>query len=540
MKRDTFAYYIRKKLEHRFTQGEFLEPRDFVRFLKDHGIEIDETKLERYEKEGWLLPAFRIKIPEELRKKGLMLGIDGIKAFYKDKLLEFPKKGDYETWNSYKHDYKKGELQDKKLIFYHSFQILQVQNIIRHKRFSFTYYDSYTDEDLQKIVSNIKQSRESNKKYFFTWSLSQIENIGLLMLLEEPYRFHSFGSMTRSVFRKSDGFKAWIKWRRTRFSAQKLLKQSGLSIDEIRKLYDQFATQSHFINPLERWYDLTRIMRPSVIEKLRGPALLAQFYYKICMLLGSFIYDLTKEIMHEPDTIFDGTKGAWKTSIYSDPFDYTTRKTQRGIIRYFTRDTTMRILLLVEGPTEVEIVKKVCERLDVDLEDDGIILINYEGVPNLTVRKLKDSIQISKHDNVPMFIIADNECNAKEKINKIKEKITSEFDFHIWNKSFEEDNFGFRKVFSYVSEQLKKQGKELSRKEIAEYLRKGNTLMNSIKKAYGKKYHSDIYSIISKPSISLELTKNRFKRMSTEKKKGKPYPIEQVMERVFHMIPYWG
>ncbi|HXG13553.1 MAG TPA: TOPRIM nucleotidyl transferase/hydrolase domain-containing protein [Candidatus Nitrosotenuis sp.] len=537
MKQETFAYYIRKKLAHRFTQGKFMQPRDFVKFLKDHGFDVDERTLERYEKEGWMQPVLRLIIPEENRDKGLILGIEGIKAFYKDKFVEFPKKGDYEPWSNF---HEKDKFHDKKLIFYHSFQILQIQNILRHKKFSFTYYDSHTDEDIQKIVSRIKDSREWNKKSFSQWPKSQIENIGLLMLLEEPYRYQSFASMTTPLFRKGDGFKAWVRWRKTKFSAHKLLKESGLTVEQVKKLYNHFAIDGHHLDPLERWYDLTRIMRRSVTDKLKGEALLAQFYYKICRMLGHFIYDLTKEIMPEPDTIFDASGGEWKKRIYSDPFDYSTRKTQRGIIKYFTRDTNMRILLLLEGDTEVEVVKKICERLDVNLEDDGILLINYEGISNLTPGKRKDAIKISTQDNVPMFIIADNECNAKEKILKIKSVIKAEFDFHVWNKSFEEDNFGFNRIFDYLSEVLKKQGKELTKKEIRKYQKRGNTLMTSIEKAYGEKYRDDIYRTISKSNISLELMKNRLKKISRDKKKGKPYPIEKVMERVFQMIPYWG
>ncbi|MGI0057162.1 MAG: TOPRIM nucleotidyl transferase/hydrolase domain-containing protein, partial [Nitrosarchaeum sp.] len=532
----------RKKIQHKFTQGNFLQARDFVKFLQEYGIRIDEKTLERYEKEGWLLPALRLIIPNELQNKMLILGIEGIKGFYKDKLLEFPKKGDYEPWSNFKHDYKKGEFHDKKMIFYHSFQIMQVQNIIKNKKVCFTYYDSYHEDDLQKVISNIKQNREWRNESFVRTPIYQIKNIGLLMILEEAYKFHGFGSMSTQSFRKGDNFKQWVKWKKTKFSAKKLLSQCGLTIDEVSKLYDNYATEAHLIDPLGKWYDLTRIMRPSVTGNLKGEALLAQFYYKICRMLSYFIYDLTKKIMPEPDTIYDADNGEWKKSIYSDPFDYTTRKTQRGIIRYFTRDTTQRIILLVEGETEVQIIKKICERLQVDLEDDGINLVNYEGVSNLTVRKLKDSIQISNRDNVPMFIISDNEVNSKEKIKRIKSAVkTKEFDFHVWDESFEADNFGFKKVLKYISEYLKKENKELTKKEVAYYQKKGHTLVHAIEKAYSKKYHSDIYNIIpNKSNISFELMKNRFNKISRDKKIGNPYPIEKVMEQVFRLIPYWG
>lgn len=166
MARQDFSYYLRKKLNSRFTQGEFFQPREFVKFLEKHDIRIMVDQLERFEREGWLQPAFRINLTEKLQKKGLMLGIDGIKAFYKDGFIEFPKKGGYQPWSNFKHDYKKGEMHDKKLMYYHSFQLLQVQNILNKKKFSFIYYDSYADEDLKKVLENIKKSRDWGEKSF--------------------------------------------------------------------------------------------------------------------------------------------------------------------------------------------------------------------------------------------------------------------------------------------------------------------------------------------------------------------------------------
>jgi len=207
------SYYLRKKLNNRFTQGKFLDPQEFLKFLEKHNIRIRMEQLERFEREGWLRPAFRINLTNELQKKGLMLGVEGIKAFYKSGFIEFPKKDDYKPWSNFKHDYKKGERHDKKLMYYHPFQLLQVQNILNLKKFSFTYYDSYSDEEAGKILGNIKKSRDSHKELFHNNPISNPETIGFLILLEEPYGYQTFGHFSVPFFRKSDGFKAWVKWK---------------------------------------------------------------------------------------------------------------------------------------------------------------------------------------------------------------------------------------------------------------------------------------------------------------------------------------
>lgn len=541
MKKKRFSYYIRKKLNHRFLQGNFLDPKGFVSFLKEHEIRIDEKILERYESEGWLQPIFRITIPERLQKGGLILGNDGIKAFYKDGLIEFPKKGEYEPWSNFKHDYKKGELHDKKLMYYHPFQILQVKNIFDNKRFHFTYYDSYKKENLEKIMSNVKKTKKLNDRSFSSSQLGKVENIGFLMLLEEPYRFHSFGSVSLPTFRRGDSFESWRKWRR-KFSAKKLLEESGFSVEQVRVLYDHFVTQAHFLDPLARWYDLTRIMRPSVIKKLKGDALTAQLYYSIIRMIAFFLYDLTGEKTEEPDTVFDGRKGEWKKNIYSDPFDYGTRKTQRGIIRFFVSDPTTRLYLLVEGETEERVIEKIFAKLSVSMTDDGISVINCRGIANIEENKVREIIQTANQDHIAMYIIADNENKSKRRVGKIQKQIQTDFNSHIWKKSFEEDNFGKRKVVALINSYLKKHGESLSDKEIRAQQKLGKALIKAIERAYGKKYTKGLFKTIQKkkPDISLELMKPRLKKIFRSKKVGKPSEIEKVLDEVFGMILNWG
>ena len=102
---------------------------------------------------------------------------------------------DYEPWSNFKADYKKGERHDKKLMYYHSFQILQVKNILRYKEFRFIYFDSYKKHDLEKIMADIKKTNKVSDKQFNASLFEQVDTIGLLMLLEEPYRYQAFGSM---------------------------------------------------------------------------------------------------------------------------------------------------------------------------------------------------------------------------------------------------------------------------------------------------------------------------------------------------------
>ena len=533
------SYYVRIKLHHRFTQDTFLESNKFIKFLDKHGIRISKVELERFEKEGWLQPALRIVLTRELQKQTLYTGIQGIKKFYKDGMIEFPQKKNYEPWKNFASDHKKREWHDRKLMYYHQFQIMQILHIMQTKRCSFTYYDSDNEQDMQNKLQFMRKIKMCCDEKAFKRNTELLANrIGVLMMLEEPYRANSFGKLS------SHGFDvdSWFEWTQKTFSPQKLIQHLGLSIADVRKLHYQIASSGYCMDPLDHWFDLTRIMMPSVLEKLKGKARTAQLYYGIARMLSALYYDLTKEILPEPDTIFDGRQGRWKEKIYSDPFDYATRKTQRGIIRFFVRDTTTRIFLLVEGTTEEKIIEKIFDRLDVSMQDDGINVINCNGISNIDEKRLNQIIKTANQDHAHMYVLADNEKNSVQKVRQIKTKINTNFNSHIWKKSFEEDNFGRRKVINWFNSYLSKHNKNLTCQEIATQQNNGAALVKAIEKSYGVKYQDGIYHAIRKKKmdVSLELIEPKLRKISPRMRMGNPSKIEKVLDEVFRMIPSRG
>lgn len=542
MKKRRLSFYTRKKLQHRFTQGTFLDHKKFIKFLEGHDIRIKEDALERFEKEGWLQPAFRLVLTKKLQKSGLMLGMDGLKDFYNSGLMEFPKRGDYEPWSNFKHDYKKGETHDRKLMYYHPFQIMQVLNIMRRKKFNLMYYDSDKSKDVKRKVANIKKRRDFDKKGFKDETDELTNRIGFLMLLEEPYRPPAFGSLSTSIMRRRDTYvDSWDRWARKTFSPKKFIQQHGLSVKEVEKLYERVAIDARFMDPLKHWYDLTRIMRPSILDKLKGRSHTAQLYYDISRMVAFLYYDLTKKTLQEPDAIFDASNGEWKKDIYSNPFNYATRKTQRGIIRYFVRDPTTRIFFLVEGETEVEVIEKIFEKLQVSMKDDGINVINCKGIGNMDEQKLDGIIQTANKDNVLMYVLADNEEKSIRKVESIKKRISTDFGSHIWKKSFEEDNFGARKVIDLVNSYLKKYDEALTDTEVRTQRKKGKALVRAIELAYEQKYQKKLCRAIRKrkQDFSLELVAPRIKKISRSRQVGKKSEIEKVVDEVFRMVPNW-
>ena len=312
---------------------ELLAPNKFVSFLRNYEIFINEQTLESFEKSGLLQPVLRVNIPKEHQKSLFLPTIADMKWYFKNKLIEFPKKRDYQSWDNFKPNYNKiKNVTGSRLLFYHPFQLFQIENILRLEKFSFIYYDYYDDLDLDQIIKNIKKQKTVNKKFRYTNFRNQIRNIGLLMLLEEPYRYFAFGTTSFSATYGESLFENWIKWKNTKLNAKKLLKESRFTVKEVQNLYDYFSREGIRKDPIASLYDLTRIMRNSMLKQLRGNALKSQLYYSVSRLLSNFLYDLTGETMDEPDVLVDERGGKWKKDIISNPFDYLTKKTQDGII----------------------------------------------------------------------------------------------------------------------------------------------------------------------------------------------------------------
>lgn len=540
MKTRPLPFYIRRKIRHRFAQNRFLDPKEFVKFLKEHDIDVNVQRLEKFEKEGWLRPAFRLVFTKELQESSLTLDLQMLNTFYRAKLMEFPREGDYEPWANFKPDYQKGERHGRKQMYYHPFQIMQVLTIIRFKKFSF-YWDSDTSDDAQSLVYNIRVMVQ-NKAKAFNNEMKQIENIvGFLMVLEEPYRFYAFGDMTTDLLRLKNIVDLWHRWKTKKFSAQKLVQEYGINEVDVRNLYQKIASDAYRIDPLAKWYDLTRIMGHYRINELRGKPLTAQFYYRVSRLISYLYYELTKNTLNEPNELFDARRGQWKKRIYSDPFDYGTKKTQRGIIRFFILDPTVRIFLLVEGDTEEKIIEKIFGKLGISMQDDGINVLNCKGIGNMTKSRLDQIIEIANRNEISVYVLADNEGNSIQKAKKIKEEVHTNFNFHIWKKSFEEDNFGRRKVIALFNSYLSTHNKSITDSEITEQQQNGLALLRAIEKAYRKKYHEDVWRVIqiTKPDISFELFAPRLKKISSRRRSGKLSEIETILDEVFKMIPTW-
>ena len=510
----------------------------FVRRLEKHGIAVRKRNLEEYEREGWLQPAFRLVLPEELLQGGLDLGMDVILQFYAEGYVEIPRDGDYEAWDSFKAD-PKCLGHDRKLLYYHPFQILQVKNILHYKSIPFLCRDSYTRSDIEKIVNRIDADRSRWNSSFNTAQAKIARDIGMLMLVEESYGIHVYHSIlipiTVSIERFMDRWREW----KNGFTAGDLLNDCGASIGQVRSLHDWTVSNIRLFDPLREWHDLIRIMRPQTLEKIKGDACTARMYHDIAGVLTWFLHDLDEE-EGEPDMPLDDTDAEWKKDVYSDPFDYRTHKTKQAIVRRFIRDTSTRLYLLVEGGTEVKVIEKICERRGISLADDAVMVLDRKGVNNMFGGNIQWLIRSARKDSVAIYIIADNEADWDDEIRKIRQEFNGPFDYHIWGTSFEEDNFGRANMVALINSYLGRHGQSLSEGEVsARQQRSGKGLVAAVEDAYGAKYENGLLRVIGKGKADLALELMDRAYQNTSKGDVDELEIEKVLDRALGMVTVW-
>ena len=530
--------YTRKKLERPYMLHGFDNVDRFVRLLKKNGIRIRERDLEEYEREGWLQPAFRLVLPEDLREGSLYLGMDTIQRFYADGHVELPQEGDYEPWSSFKSD-SKSVKHDKKLLYYHPYQILQVKNILHYKSIPFLCRDSYTRSDIEEVINYMEADRALRNSQFCTAQLKTARDIGMLMLVEESYGIHVYHSISIPITVSTEHFMdRWREWKNG-FTAGDLLKDCSASTGQVRSLRDWVVSNTRLFDPLREWHDLIRIMRPQALEKIKGDARTARMYHDIAGILTWFLHDLDGKD-GEPDMPFDETDAEWKKDVYSDPFDYRTHKTKQAIVRRFIRDTSTRLYLLVEGETEVKVIEKICERRGISLADDAVMVLDRKGVTNMFEGSIHWLIRSARKDSIAIYIIADNEAKWEEALRKIRQEFNGPFDYHIWRTSFEEDNFGRANMVALINSYLGGHEQSLSEGEVsARQQRSRKGLVAAIEDAYGAKYENGLLRVIGKGKADLALELMNRAYQNTSNGDVDKLEIEKVLDKALGMVTVW-
>lgn len=458
------SHYAKIKLENPFPLGKFVNEIRFLDFLQKHGLSLNMLELEKFDEEGWVQPVFRMHTQRQKPGYTLLTDTVSLKENYENGLIEFTKDGDYVPWRTFE-----SKPDERTLIFYHPFQLLQVQSMINRKTVSFINYDSSTRDDLYRIIDHIKGG-PTLSDVLVNSRFDQADAIGFLMMLEEPYYFYFYRGVTvYAMIRPDEYSKSREAWKQPQV-CKELLADSSFLLEDVRKMREHFEAQARFIDPMKRWGHLLGIIDPSMIDELEGPAQLAQFYYKIIRVLDAFIYDLTGE--RDENVV-----------------DYSDHEIRTEIIKRFTNFTPLQLIVLVEGKTELNIIKKIFKNMDLRFDDMGLEVVDCGGISKMDPSNPIINLAITHH--AAIYLIADCENEIKKQIQDIQKSPdigTIQFGYRLWKKSFEDVHFDDQELFDYVNNNLPS-GRSLKWEDVeAEHAKEDTTMFSSMAIVYYDKY----------------------------------------------------
>ena len=224
-----------------------------------------------------------------------------------------------------------------------------------------------------------------------------------------------------------------------------------MRLEEIKLWYKDLCSLGEAIDPISNWFVLLQLIQRSKKAKLKKEALLAQEYYKLAKMVGAFIYDLTREIMPDPDDLMDEGKGTWKSKIYGQPFNYNSKQTRVKIIDNYFIDRLLSIALIYEGLTEDTVLNMIFEVLSVDQDTEGIFSWNATGQGNIK-ENLNALAKLARANEMEVFLILDRDGDWLDILNDFKKRgYIREGTYHVWEKDFESDNFSIDEVVKKVN-----------------------------------------------------------------------------------------
>ena len=163
-------------------------------------------------------------------------------------------------------------------------------------------------------------------------------------------------------------------------------------------------------------------------------------------------------------------------------------------------------VLIVEGATEYNALHLTAKKLDIDLMEDGIIILDSKGYDNLT--QIENILKLFRESDIEIYILCDNHLKTNSKFSSL-ENLVSKNHITILTKGFEDefDNNILIDAFKYM---LDEKSISITSEETNELLKKLNNRKNkSVVKVFEDFLHDKaIDSItIQKPDLGSKIVK---------------------------------
>jgi hypothetical protein len=236
------------------------------------------------------------------------------------------------------------------------------------------------------------------------------------------------------------------------FDARRVLDELGLTLEAVKGMHQRIALDGMGIgdgDPLRYWHMLIRMAPAKQRARLRGKARCAQDAYDAAEMLRRYYFDLTGELLPNPDDIFDLSDKSWKKQFFGKwpAFSYTRADLA---VELRLRDLhPHQVHIVVEGETEEIVCRHVLETVaGMALNDMGVSIQRLFGVGNMRREMLRALKAFPRF----LVFVADREGDMAREVEALKkEGVLTDEATCLWETSFEEDNFSDEELVAIIA-----------------------------------------------------------------------------------------
>jgi hypothetical protein len=257
----------------------------------------------------------------------------------------------------------------------------------------------------------------------------------------------------------------WHEYCRT-WNAKQTAEEMGVAPSEIFTMWRHVKSDASRVDPLREWEDLLKFVAVNEKERLKGKALLAYSWGNMAAMLELFYEDVfgkpISELYPPKRTIL----------LPPEEADGTLRELEYITNKYHLNPRP-KLILVVEGESEAEQIPRLIEYFWGHSPSKAEIeIINLQGIskfagnskrngkPKREGSPLKRLIDDYHNRQTLIYVLLDNEggatfvkkwlLNAKSEYFE-KRAVTNEEYIHLWNISYEFDNFSDKEILSAMS-----------------------------------------------------------------------------------------
>jgi hypothetical protein len=241
------------------------------------------------------------------------------------------------------------------------------------------------------------------------------------------------------------------------FDAHKVLDELGLNQEALKVMHQRLAVHGMMLggdDPLRYWHMLIRMAPAKQRAKLRGRARRAQDAYDAAEMLRRFYFNLTGELLPNPDDIFDLSDKSWKKQLFGKwpTFSYTRADLA---VELRLRDLhPHQVHIVVEGETEKIVCQRVLEALAaMPLNHMGVSIQRLYGVGKGKVNpRQRDMLRAMKLFPRYLILVADREGDMEREVKRLKQEgVLTDETTCLWETSFEEANFTDEEIVTMLA-----------------------------------------------------------------------------------------